>query len=419
MLRNRRVPAGLLLFLFVCLTAHHLSKGFYHLAVEQPPTALPDFYWRRVDNAYFLDRVPPQSQNFAYLSKRDPALRPLAVHADFSEPHGSDNFSGLPPWTYLLQLGIYLPTSDRFARIYLAMVDAAALGIMAWLAYDESRRRQVPPAGRAVAVLAILAIGATNEALSDGQTSLVINAGLAAAFLALRRPPNRVWDIIGGIGLSIALIKPTLGLLFLLPALARRRFILLATCVIVVAGAWLASAWWVHLSPLFQLEQFEQATRLVIANRGANVLVQALGQLMSPQLARNTLGLAGVVIAAAGVYRLRVDLAATFAFVAIVSRLYTYHGSYDDVLLAFLVIHLSTLAWRTDTFSRQAMMLWLGVGVSLWLPYSLYVSPAARWAQSLCWLIVAWYLLVRCGPTATDTARLVRSPGFSDRRRSA
>jgi Glycosyltransferase family 87 len=402
-----RVSAVVLLCLLGMAT-HHLSKGFYHLAVEQPPRALADYYWRRVDNAYFLDRVPPQSQNFAYLSADDPTLRPLAVHADPAERHGADNFSGLPPWTYLLQLGIYLPTFDRFARIYLAMLDAAALAIMASLAYNEARRRQVPPVGRTIAVLAVLAIGATNEALSDGQTSLVINAGLAAAFVALRRPPSRTWDIIGGAGLSIALIKPTLGLLFLLPALARRRSILIATCAVVVTTAWLVSAWWVRLPPWFQLQQFERATRLVVASRGANVWLQELSRSLSPQLARNIFCVAGIGFGAAGAYRLRTDLPATFAFLAIVSRLYTYHGSYDDVLLAFLVIHLSSLA-LAPTASTQKILVWLLVGLSLWLPFSVYVPATARWIQSLCWFAAALWALQRGDIPVEETDRSATS----------
>ena len=85
------------------LAAHHLAKGFYYLAVEEPATAAADFYNRRIENAYFLDHISPQSQQFVYLGKSDPSFLRLATGGDSSERHGSVVYSGLPPWAYALQ----------------------------------------------------------------------------------------------------------------------------------------------------------------------------------------------------------------------------------------------------------------------------------------------------------------------------
>jgi hypothetical protein len=120
--------------LLVAVTMYHLCKGFYYLALQQPPTAIADFYNRQTENAYFLHRISPLSEYFLFKSKsqHDRSAESWAIGADsFSD--GFVYAGGLPPWTYPLQLAAYIPTASRPARLYLAVLDLIALVGMAAL----------------------------------------------------------------------------------------------------------------------------------------------------------------------------------------------------------------------------------------------------------------------------------------------
>ena len=386
---RHRVTAIVVVVALGILAARNVSRGLYYLAVEEPATAAADFYNRRLENAYFLRRVSPQSQNFWYWSKTDPTLRAFAAGADSSERDGSVIYSGLPPWTYVLQLGVFLPSSERVARVYLAGLNISALAVMTALAYEEARRRHATAFGRSIVALSVLAIGATNATLMAGQSSLIVNAGLAAVMMSLNRPANWRWDAIGGIGLAIAMLKPSSALLFVFPPLVQRRALLLGACGVIIGGAWLTSAWWTHLSPIYELQQFARATQLVVA-QGANVWLAASARVLPASLARNVFAMLGLVVAAAAAYRLRARPSAAFAVLAIVSRLFTYHRAYDDVLLAFVLIELGA---HIAAASSRLRLTWMMVGLSLWLPYSLYMSESAQWIQSVCWVGTAAMLM--------------------------
>ena len=385
------------LICLLVLAGHHLGKGFYYLAVQNSTDALAGFNARRLEGAYLLDRVSPLSQYFEYVRQTDPTVDRFVLHADPRSTHGPLWFGGMPPWCYPLQLVVYLPVSERLARIYLAVLDASALAVLGWFAASavasSGRRIAIP----LLAVLSVLAIGAVNSTLTQGQSGLVVDGCLVAGCLVLRARPRSASSVAAGALLAVAMIKPSISVLFLLPLLLARRVAVMAWCVAIVGAAWLASSWWIRISPSMQLAQFDRASLLVIST-GANVLLQtAVNWLHSARAARDLFGAAGLLAALAGTWRLRTDPVAMFGVLAVVARLFTYHSQYDDVMLAFLMIALTARAWsQNGTLGWR--LAWLTCGLSLWLPYSVYVPPGIQVLQVGCWIGLATALCVWVQP---------------------
>src|SRR5262249_37133610 len=157
--------------LLAVVSCIHLAKGFYFLAVQQPARAIADLRNRRIETAYFLDRVSPLSQQLLAIDPADTGG--WAAGADPTWSHGFENAHGaVPPWTYPTQLAIVPPLSERAARVYLAALDAAALIVIASLAVVRAGSAAGPAS--ALVVLSPLAIGANDNALTQGQNSLIV-----------------------------------------------------------------------------------------------------------------------------------------------------------------------------------------------------------------------------------------------------
>jgi hypothetical protein len=391
-----RLTAAALACLLI-LAVYHLVHGVYYLALQDPARAIADFRNRRAENAYFLDRVSPQSQYLLFLSRTDRTAERLAVGADARSRHGDVYVSGLPPWTYPLQLAAYLTGNERVARVYLAALDLLALATIGWLAATvlESPRG---PSAPCLGVLSILAIGAINSTMTQGQSGLLVVACLAIVFTALGRRPGLANNLAAGVALAFAMTKPSISLPFVIPLLFERRVLLLASCVTILALALLGSSWWLQLSPLVQLAQFDRAS-LEVVDAGANVVLHAaVLWLHSARMARDLLMAAGLAAAALASWQLRADRPALFGVLAVIARLCTYHRAYDDVLLAFLMIALARRAFSADR-SRGWQLMWIVTGSSLWLPYSLYVATAPQVYQTACWIAAGtaiWWYAVKC-----------------------
>ena len=381
--------------LLAALSLHHFEKGLNYLVVQNPAAGIEDFRHVRVWTAYFIDGVSPQSQNFLYSSRTNPADAAWAVGADPRSPHGEIFTSGVPPWAFPLEIAAFIPGPERAARIYFAALNLFALGALLWLADGLLWRHRGDPVVRALTALSVLAIGANNNVLTQGQNGLLVNAGIVVVLTALERPASRAWAVAAGVGLAFAMIKPSSALLFGLPLLARRRWLSVGVCGAILAAATLFGSWWVQIPVAVQFAQFERAT-LVVIGQSVNVLMIAVLALAgSPSIARNLMGVLGLGLAVAATLRLaRRDALALFAVLAVISRLFTYHRAHDDVLLAFAMIELSRRGFAGKG-SGGWQALWAAAGLSLWLPYSLYVARPLQVYQLACWIAACaaiwWY----------------------------
>ena len=398
-----RVAVGALMVLLASLAAHHLGKGLYYLAAEEPPSALADLMNRRTENAYFLDRVSPLSQ---YLIFDLESHQAASAASSAIGVHGPVYAGGLPPWTYPLQLAAYIPSPLRLGRFYLAGLDIVALGALAWLGFWVVRSCGGGTAVGWTAALSVLAIGASNNTMTQGQNSLLINAALALSLVKSRSDRRIVLAIAAGAALAFAMTKPSSSVLFLLPAVLQRRSLALGTCALVLAAATAFGAWWLVIPAHVQFAQFDRASLAVVGD-GANVVLNWLSQGLSAKAARNVLGILGAGLALAAAWRLhRRDPLALFGVLAVVSRLFTYHRAYDDVLIVFLLIAFGARAFGIGhtTWWKAG---WVVCGLTLWLPYTLYVPAWAQSVQIVCWMLLAGALTLyplRCAPSPLPAA---------------
>lgn len=392
--------------LLTLLSVHHLSKGFYYLAVQEPATGVADLRHVLQVHAYFVDGINPLSQYFQNRSSAEPELRQWAAGADPTERHGPVPQSGWPPWGYVLQLPFYPPVGERLARVHLAALDALALGGTAWFAWSMLEGRR---ALKLLAVLSFLAIGATNAALTQGQNSLLINCGLAlgTAYL-LRTGP---WNAgVAGLWLIVSMVKPSTAMPFLLMAACRRRWAAIAVCVVGTAAAAWFVAWYTNASLVYQMQQFTKATEAALAE-GANVLLRGLValNLVSPALVRNWLAASVFAATALVLWRRHpvMHILSVLGVLAVSARVWTYHRAYDDVMLGFLLLALLNRAVHEPS-PRMWWAGWACCGLTLWLPYSLYTSTPAQAVQTIIWIGAAMALVV--WPDTRDSPSDLPSP---------
>ena len=73
--------------------------------------------------------------------------------------------------------------------------------------------------------------------------------------------------------------------------------------------------------------------------------------------------------------------------------LWTAHRSYDDVMMAFLLIALGDLALRESKLSSY--LIFLLVAFTLWLPPSIAATPIFGYGKVIIWVLSMCYLLLK------------------------
>ena len=224
------------------------------------------------------------------------------------------------------------------ARWLWAAVTAALIAGIAAMGLREAKitgRRE-----RWAAVLLLLAMAPTAMTIGNGQMTFLIVAPLLAAVLLLRhRPPGWGRDLAAGLLILISLLKPQISVPFLpvfLFALGGVRPVALAALgyvgltafalsfqdgsALTIFGEWLGRARQVGL-------------RLGHVNVHVWLRAVGAGSLAMPASA-------GILAAVTlWTYRnRRADPWTVLGAVAVVARLWTYHGSYDDLLVLFPLI---------------------------------------------------------------------------------
>ena len=150
---------------------------------------------------------------------------------------------------------IYIPSTVRLGRLYLALLDLISLATMAGLAWWASKTSGGSPMACWAAALGVLAIGATNNTMTQGQNGLVINGALALALATSGNAPTRARSALEGAALALAMTKPSSAILFLLAGVFRRRYLSVCICVVIVAVATWLAAWWLRIPVPLQFAQ--------------------------------------------------------------------------------------------------------------------------------------------------------------------
>jgi hypothetical protein len=226
---------------------------------------------------------------------------------------------------------------------------------------------------------AVLAFGGSCTATEVGQVSIVVTALLAAALWCDRNQHQYA----SGVLVALALIKPTISVPFAVALLitGRHKAVVAATTygAVATAVAWAVTG----ASPLHMLQQMAaSAANYVDAGTvGVMDILAAFGIVSSAQVALTPV-IVGIP-AAALMAMSRHSLTLAFAVAAVWGRLWTYHKSYDDVMLVLLLLPLGVVAFSTR--SRVALVSFAAIGALAWIPGRLLALPEIQMLQLLAW----------------------------------
>ena len=276
------------------------------------------------------------------------------------------------------------PVSWQAVRLYFGFLNLVALGIIGYWAYALGR-----PLGRwhALFLLGVAnALVANLFSISAGQYSIIVNSLLIASLLFY----NKRLDVLAGLALGIAMVKPQIAGLFFLAFLvkARWRIVLAATGYVVVAT--LLTSWWIHTNPVEMSLQMWQASHQWIATGGGYSPLKFM-LLADPgnRYATGGIALTGMIAALVLMSLCRkCSILLLFAIAAVLGRMWTYHNIYDNTMLLFLLVYLGVASVR-DQPKIQSVAVFLLVGATLWSPvtYTGHGFLPLQIAHLLIWLL--------------------------------
>ncbi len=300
---------------------------------------------------------------------------------------GRDPYRGLarsvpyPPFAYVGLLPLVWPPWPA-VRVYFAAANAVALAGMAAWAASAGRGSRVGPVLLAGSALAMAGICTT---LGIGQLGVIVTGLLVAAYVAAGRGRHG-W---AGLLFGLALLKPTISGLFILPFLCKGRWrtFVVATAYVLSATAVVLAR--VRLSPVGFLHSWRQMAdggELAQGTGGLIDLLTAAG--LGVKTAMVLVGVAATAATAAACVALRRrPMAVLFAVAAVGDRLWSYHTHYDNEMLLFLLVPLGAAALRTGDWRLWAAF--AAVGVTLWIPARANDLPGVPLSQVAVWVTAA------------------------------
>jgi hypothetical protein len=300
-----------------------------------------------------------------------------ALFADGKDPY--DYMIGSqPPWAY--EFGQLLTWPEWPAvRAYFAIVNAIALAFLMWWAYREPR--QAPVEVRLLLMSAVFAFGGSCTATEVGQISIIVTALLAGALWADRSGHAYLCGTL----VALALIKPTISAPFALALIVTGRFRAAATAALyggVATGiTWLVTG----VEPIHMLQQMASGATQFI-NDGTLGMVDVGAMMGASPTTLLWLPLLVAVPGLAVMAAVRRSPSLAFGVAALWGRLWTYHKSYDDVMMVFILIPLGVLALGARR-SRPALIAFVAMGILAWLPGQLQRLPEVQILQLAVWPI--------------------------------
>jgi hypothetical protein len=308
-----------------------------------------------------------------------------------------------PPATFVILWPLIGWLAFTPARSLWAVTTLAALAGLAYLIVRESRADTALE--RAFVALMLLAINATGVAVGNGQLILhILPLLLAGLFLVQRDHHGWGQDLMAAALLTAAMLKPNVSLPFLLLLLLYRdRLRPLLLVVLGYTALTLFAARFQEPSLFTLLYEWygrasAEATTAGYANLQAWLALLGLQQWIVPALLITLMGL-GLWL-----YRHRhVDLWLLLGVTAIVSRMWTYHRMYDDVLVLLPMIALFRIVKRGPspdgddvtagvllTLTLLAMLAPARLRSAPWPWYPLFTS-----VHAILWIAMLIFLLDR------------------------
>ncbi len=196
---------------------------------------------------------------------------------------------------------------------------------------------------------------------SRGQFSFIV---LWSVLVAGRVGKHRSW--IAGILYSIALIKPSLALPFLVIPLVQRRWKVLAWTAGIQAALLLTASWLLRASPIALTREWLSVGRYFM--QGMYTVQEFIDDLsLDGTIWGIILPLA--VVAASAILIYRADQIRALALVSLLAVIWTYHYRYDFVVLLCAIAFLSSpllrpAAWDVWQWSGLLALIILGIALT-------------------------------------------------------
>lgn len=383
--------------------------------------------WRQwVVGQYLLHGINPYQSALAVLDRACGPVQSLKLSETRLyqiPPYGEDDRVVQPPWA--LALGppeaTYPPSASLLLTLLIGWLPQGAVAFC-WLVVNGLAlvgaivllAERYPLASKGVwATLCVVGVflllwPPTQRAVGASQFSLPVLCCLLLSWRTLEKS-----QLQSGWWLALALIKPSLALPFLMLPLVRRRWGCLGLALGMHGIATLLMSLWLQCPPWWLPAQWVQVAGYF--TQGTYTIQDVLNLLRWENTPQGLALVAAFLLASLGWcwrhrqagQRWQIEL------LCFVSLFWTYHGSYDFVLLLPPLLGLVDGALRDP---RRGLLRWslvavcVGVvGLALWPPvYSAEGSPvchALRWAGRgvlVCWFVATVWHRGRAEPTGTE-----------------
>lgn len=311
---------------------------------------------------------------------------------DRAADEGKPPYSVYPPYALPMFAVFFEPGGVVQGRIVVEALSAAALLLIGVCGRNMLAGHGL--AWAAVGALAAAAVTVNRSVISLGQFSAVCMGFvfLQIAMLERGRP------FAAGACWAAAMIKPQIGLAFFALFLVNRQWrgLVFGVAILVILG--LFALWWTEVSPAVLVHHWLFHTNMKFAASSSGFGPAAAAEWLGWDHSRVQYAmlavLAGVMAAVVRfVIRdiLMPDLMPLAAICAVLGRVLFYHGVYDQVMLAPLLLAclsaaLTTPGWRGGAVTGA-------VAATLWVPQRVWeLVPGQEFLQPAIWILAAVYV---------------------------
>jgi hypothetical protein len=348
----------------------YLTKGFYYLLIDQTIGA-KDLHSRWQEQQYIYRGLYP------YLVRKGSPL--------IDNELGPVVSGGYPPWSFFTGFLTFPPISWGLTRLYHALINIVSLLIIAIFSYKIGRNYgQVKSWFTVITCLSMASYATT---LADGQYGIIVITLLILMYWSIEKKH----DIIAGLMLGLALVKPNISATFFLILLIYRLPKGIIICCAYLLISVLSISKLVNHSPIYLFKDNIMTIKHFVLKGYSGVnLVNYIG--IEPLPATIILATISLIFLAIIMYKFRdLSMLSLFALASVVGRLFTYHLSYDNVMLIFLLLALLDIVLSKPKFYNTLMLAL--VLLSLLIPAQITNLTSVKIAQAAIWIIGAIYIL--------------------------
>jgi hypothetical protein len=358
----------------------YFVKGSYYMF-----TSAGDFKLRWTEQHYVFRGTDPS----AAWERQNAVMNGLQVRARVENATVEPDLGPIeevpyPPWAYFTGALFTWPSSFQTARVLFAAVNLVAFAwLLAWAIRLGSAGSGL--AGWALA-LSVFATASICTTFGLGQYGVLVLAALAGTALFAERGN---W-LLAGVLFAVALTKVTLAAPFAVALVFSKYIKTVATACIYIACASGAVALNVHSDPVTMMRGMFSAAEHVV-NQGYSLINPLMLLGMNARLAMIIAAVGTIGIGSAVMWLIRREpLLTQFAIAGVVSRLWTYHVHYDNLIMLFLLMALGTLPKQ----SKSVRITFAVAGLALWAPARACDFAAFRVFQLVAWIACSAILVV-------------------------